>query len=54
MQPQVICSCGLKLKDFSCIEETDLAGWIWQAACTCGRSWTVEVASDPSHPMYET
>lgn len=47
--PRLGCPCG-KWQALSVTEDTgEYNGWIWQAVCTCGRSWTVEVADDPTH-----
>jgi hypothetical protein len=49
--PVLNCPCGAKPELDSIDDDThDYRGRIWQAGCTCGRSWTVEVADDPDYP----
>lgn len=49
--PQVTCPCGVEQEleaiDF---DTGEYRGRIWQSGCSCGRSWTVEVADDPDYP----
>ena len=47
--PRLGCPCG-NWQALNVIEDTgDYKGWIWQAGCACGRSWSVEVANDPTY-----
>jgi hypothetical protein len=41
------CVCGRASPELTFLETTDLSGGIWQGACDCGRSFTLEVANDP-------
>lgn len=43
----VACVCGRESPELMLIERTELDGAIWQGACTCGRSYTFELANDP-------
>ena len=49
--PTLDCPCGAG-QDLDAIDldTGDYRGRIWQSACSCGRSWTVEVADDPDYP----
>lgn len=52
--PTLKCPCGVE-QELDAIEFDPVGyrGRIWQALCSCGRSWTVEVADDPDYPEGE-
>lgn len=52
--PTFVCPCGVDQELDAIDFDTDCRGRIWQSLCSCGRSWTVEVADDPDYPDIES
>lgn len=52
--PRMACPCGIRIAldqgDLIDPDTGEYEGAIWQHECDCGRSYTLEIAFDPSYP----